>query len=76
MKNGHKAPIAEAQPVTGVWHAVCNHTGDSVEVPGLAREQGYEARAIGALKLTNLIGEQVKPEYVRVEWVQKDERRA
>lgn len=70
-KNGHKVAIAAAVGDDGgTWHAVANHTGHSVPVPGFARDDGYKAKLKGAELLS------VKPEHVRVEWVRKDERRA
>jgi hypothetical protein len=53
----------------GTWWAIANHTGDSIPVPGYERRQGYAARIDGARQLTELVGTEVKPEWVRVEWV-------
>jgi hypothetical protein len=62
-KNGHPVAIAPSEEPGGTWHAVANHTGKSVPVPGVARVDGYQARLKGAELLA------VKPEHVRVEWV-------
>ena len=59
----------------GAWRGICDHSGHEVPIPGVAREDGHKARVLAAQKLSAELGVEVRAEYVRVRWIEADERK-